>query len=248
MNDRTLPQAFAAMLALGLLAGCASTPATPTPGDPWERMNRTTDRFNNAVDEAILKPVATGYRNHAPRPVQQGISNLMTHLSFPVTIANDLLQFKLKDFGIDLVRFTLNSTLGLAGLLDPATDVGLKRNAEDFGQTLGRWGFGPGPYVVLPLLGPSTLRDSTALVADAAADLRTQLDVKTGERAALAVVAVVSLRAELLSAEALVEDAYDRYAFIRNATLQRRNYLVHDGDVPADELLEDPLEDPEQQP
>lgn len=240
-------------LALTLaLAGCATTgPATP--GDPLERMNRGTYRFNAAIDRAVLKPVATGYRNGVPRVIRTGIGNLLSNLSFPTTIVNDLLQLKLKDAAIDLGRFAINSTLGIGGLLDPASHFGIPRNNEDFGQTLGRWGVPAGPYVVLPLLGPSTLRDAPSVLADAQTDLRVQLDLETDERAALGALSVFDRRAKLLAIDPSIEAAYDPYAFVRNVWLQRREYQVRDGEVPDDpapEELEDPelLEDPEDQP
>lgn len=240
-------------LALTLaLAGCATTgPATP--GDPLERMNRGTYRFNAAIDRAVLKPVATGYRNGVPRVVRTGIGNVLSNLAFPTTIINDLLQLKLKDAAIDLGRFAINSTLGIGGLLDPASHFGIPRNNEDFGQTLGRWGVPAGPYVVLPLLGPSTLRDAPSILVDAQTDLRVQLDLETEEKVALAALTVFDRRAELLAIDPSIEAAYDPYAFVRNAWLQRREYQVRDGEVPDDlppEELEDPelLEDPEDQP
>ena len=240
-------------LALTLaLAGCATTgPATP--GDPLERMNRGTYRFNAAIDRAVLKPVATGYRNGVPRVVRTGIGNVLSNLAFPTTIINDLLQFKLKDAAIDLGRFAINSTLGIGGLLDPASHFGIPRNNEDFGQTLGRWGVPAGPYVVLPLFGPSTLRDAPSMLADAQTDLRVQLDLETDEKVALGVLTVLERRADLLSIDPSIEAAYDPYAFVRNVWLQRREYQVRDGEVPDDpppEEFEDPElpEDPEDQP
>ncbi|HUG04871.1 MAG TPA: VacJ family lipoprotein [Steroidobacteraceae bacterium] len=214
--------------------GCATTGAQ-TPGDPLERLNRGTYRFNDAVDRAVLKPVAKGYQRHVPQIIRTGISNVLTHLAFPTTIVNDLLQLKLKDTAVDLGRFVLNSTLGLGGLLDPASHVGLARNDEDFGQTLGRWGVPPGPYLVLPLLGPSTLRDAPAMAVDGQTDLRAQLDLETDERVAIAVLSVVDGRASLLSLDQSIQRAFDPYAFVRNAWLQRREYKVRDGDVPDEE-------------
>jgi len=234
------------------LAGCATTgPATP--GDPLERMNRGTYRFNSAIDRVVLKPVATGYRNGVPRVVRTGIGNVLSNLAFPTTIINDLLQLKLKDAAIDLSRFAINSTLGLGGLLDPASHFGIPRNNEDFGQTLGRWGVPAGPYVVLPLFGPSTLRDAPSMLADAQTDLRVQLDLETDEKVALGVLTVMDRRAELLSLDPSIEAAYDSYAFVRNAWLQRREYQVRDGEMPDDpppDEFEDPelLEEPEDQP
>ncbi len=241
MKLRNAAPTAATMFAALLLAGCATTQTSPSPQDPWEPMNRGTDRFNDALDRALLKPVATGYQRHVPRVVRTGIGNLLSHLAYPTVIVNSLLQGKLLDTVSGIGRFALNSTVGLGGLLDPATDAGLERHDEDFGQTLGRWGLPPGPYVVLPLLGPSTLRDSLGLVADGQTDLRVQLDLEPEERAALGVIGAVDARAALLATEQTLESAYDRYAFVRNAWLQRREYLVRDGDVPPEPL--EPLDE-----
>jgi phospholipid-binding lipoprotein MlaA len=222
----------AATLAL-TLCGCATTQQT-VPEDPWERFNRGSQRFNDALDRAVLKPVATRYHKHVPRVIRTGVTNLLGHLAFPTTIVNDLLQFKLRDTAADIGRFMLNSTLGIGGLLDPATRVGIPRNHEDFGQTLGRWGVPAGPYLVLPLIGPSTLRDTPAIAVDAQTDLRVQLELDTNTRIALGVLTVVDRRASFLSTDATLDSAFDRYAFIRNAWLQRREYQVRDGDVPEE--------------
>jgi phospholipid-binding lipoprotein MlaA len=240
---RAEPRASIRAVALALLlSGCATTqPAVPQ--DPWERVNRGTQRFNDALDRAVLKPVATRYHRHVPQLIRTGIGNVLGHLAFPTTIANDLLQLKLLDTAADIGRFILNSTLGIGGLLDPATRVGIRRNDEDFGQTLGRWGVPAGPYVALPLLGPSTLRDAPAIVADGQTDLRVQLDLDTDTRIALGVLTAVDRRAGLLSADQALKRAFDRYAFIRNAWLQRREYLVRDGDVAEEAPLEDELGD-----
>jgi phospholipid-binding lipoprotein MlaA len=236
-KDQPMIAFFRACLGTALLmcfGGCATTGAT-TPGDPLERWNRGTYRFNDAVDRAVLRPVASGYQKYVPQVVRTGVSNVLTHLAFPTTIVNDLLQLKLKDTAVDLGRFVLNSTLGLGGLLDPASHVGLARNDEDFGQTLGRWGMPPGPYLVLPLLGPSTLRDAPALAVDAQTDLRAQLDLETDERVAIGLLTVIDGRASLLSLDSSIRRAFDPYAFVRNAWLQRREYKVKDGNVPDEE-------------
>ncbi len=230
---------FAALLVL--LTGCATT-GPVTPGDPLERMNRGTYRFNDAIDRAALKPIASAYRKGVPQVVRTGISNVLGHLAFTTTIVNDLLQLKLTDTAADIGRFIINSTLGIGGLLDPATRIGIRRNEEDFGQTLGRWGLPSGPYLVLPLLGPSTLRDAPAMAADMQTDLRVQLDLDDNTRIAVGVLAVVSLRAELLSLDEPISSAYDPYAFIRDAWLQRREFQVRDGDVPDQMAPEDPGE------
>lgn len=234
---------LAAAGALLLLAGCATTPAT-TPGDPWERVNRGTQKFNDSLDRAILKPVATRYRDHVPQVIRTGIGNLLAHLAYTTTIVNDLLQLKLRDTAADIGRFAINTTLGLGGLMDPATPIGLPRNEEDFGQTLGRWGVPSGPYLVLPFLGPSTLRDAPALYADSQTDVRELVDLDTGVRIALVAVWAVDRRAALLAADPTLDAAFDRYAFIRNAWLQRREYLVRDGDVPDEAPPEEEFDDP----
>ncbi|TAK51904.1 MAG: VacJ family lipoprotein [Gammaproteobacteria bacterium] len=227
-----------------LLCGCAAAPAQPTPGDPWERVNRSMFRFNEAVDRAALRPVATAYERHVPRFLRTGISNVLDHLELTTTIANDLLQLKPGATATDLGRFLVNSTVGLGGLLDPASSAGVPKNDEDFGQTLGRWGIGPGPYLMLPFLGPSTLRDTLGRTADAQVDLRAQIDIETEERLALLGVAIIAERADLLPADAALNAAFDRYAFVRDAWLQRRAFLVRDGEVePEDLSLEDPGED-----
>lgn len=219
------------------MQGCATTPQSD-PHDPWEKFNRGSQRFNDKLDDAVLRPTTVAYRKHVPQAIRTGISNLIGNLRFPTTIVNDLLQLKLADTGADIGRFVLNSTLGIGGLLDPATRMGIRRNDEDFGQTLGRWGVPAGPYVVLPLFGPSTLRDTPALAVDWQTDLRTRLDIGTGWRIALGAQAIVVRRESLLSTDATLDGVFDRYAFIRNAWLQRREYLVRDGDVPEEAPLE----------
>src|SRR5262245_20302942 len=180
-----ITRALAGALLLGLLAGCATTDMG-TPGDPLERMNRATHRFNDSVDRAVLKPVATGYRNHVPQVIRTGVNNFLDNLAFTTTIVNDFLQLKVKDTLIDLGRFTVNTTLGIGGILDPATHFGIPRNDEDFGQTLGRWGVPSGPYLVIPFLGPSSLRDAPSLYADAQTDLRLALDLDSSTEWGLA--------------------------------------------------------------
>lgn len=231
-------RAFAGVLALALLAGCATT-GMGTPGDPLERMNRATYRFNDVVDRGVLKPVATGYRNHVPQLVRTGVGNFLDNLAFPTTIVNDLLQLKIKDTLIDIGRFAVNTTLGIGGLLDPASAFGIPRNEEDFGQTLGRWGVPAGPYVVLPLFGPSTLRDAPSIYADAQTDLRVALNLDATTKWSLLGISLVDRRAELLAFDASIDSAYDGYAFVRNAWLQRRQYQVKDGDVPDDIPLDE---------
>lgn len=234
-------RALAGALLLASLAGCATT-NLGTPGDPLERMNRATHRFNSSIDRAVLRPVAVGYREHVPKVVQTGVNNFLDNLAYTTTIANDLLQLKIKDTLIDLGRFALNSTLGLAGIFDPATDFGIPRNDEDFGQTLGRWGVPPGPYLVVPFLGPSTVRDAPSIYVDVQTDLRIGDYLDTTTEWVLVGISFVNRRAELLPFDATYESAYDQYAFIRDAWLQRREYQVRDGEV-EDEI---PLEELEE--
>lgn len=234
-----------ALLAL-LLCGCATTRGA-TPGDPFERVNRATYRFNDAVDRAVLKPAATGYRNHVPRVIRTGVGNVLSHLAFPTTIVNDLLQLKLKDTLVDIGRFAVNSTLGIGGILDPASRFGIPRNDEDFGQTLGRWGVPPGPYLVLPLLGPSSLRDAPSLYADGQTDLRVQLDLDTESRIALGVLSAIDARAELLPLDAALRSAYDPYAFVRDAWRERREHEVRDGAGDDDEFTPEEIRQMEEE-
>lgn len=218
-----------------MLMGCATTLSAPSADDPWERVNRSTYEFNDAIDRAVLKPVARGYRRFVPGVARTGVTNFLTNLAYPTTLINNLLQLKFKDALSDTARLVLNSTLGLGGLLDPATQAGLARNNEDFGQTLGRWGVPSGPYLVIPLLGPSTLRDTPAAYPDYLTNARYYLDDNTAELA-LGGLAVVDRRAQLLALEETLAGAFDRYALMRNAFMQRREYMVRDGDVPVESL------------
>jgi phospholipid-binding lipoprotein MlaA len=225
------------------LAGCATT-NLGTPGDPLERMNRGTHRFNIGVDRALIRPVAVGYRDHVPAPVRVGVSNFLENLAYPTTIVNNLLQGKFRDTLNDIGRFTVNTTIGLAGIFDPASRFGFDRNDEDFGQTLGRWGVPAGPYVVLPFFGPSTMRDGPAIFADWQTDLRVGDQVEPAVEWTLIGLSLVNRRAQVLEFDDTWESAYDPYAFIRDAWLQRREYRVRDGDVGDADPLEG-LEDPE---
>jgi len=233
METRTFLAALAAMF---FLAGCASIPSGKAdPRDPLERFNRSVYRFNVGADRAIFRPAAKAWRAVVPRPVRRGLSNFVGNLEYPVTIINDVLQGKLTDGGRDVTRLLINSVAGL-GFFDPATRAGFERHDEDFGQTLGKWGVPPGPYLMVPLLGPSSLRDAPAKLADEYTNGRHYIqdpDVRWG----LWATDKLELRATLLDADATLERSYDPYAFVRNAWLQRRQYLVKDGAVdetPAD--------------
>ena len=241
-----------AWFALPLLcapAGCATVPPgrTPDPRDPLERVNRGTFAFNQALDKAVLRPVVRGYRKVTPKLVRQGISNFFDNAAYPAVIVNDLLQAKFKPAFQDTGRFLMNTTLGVAGLMDVASDAGLDRNNEDFGQTLGKWGLPPGPYVMVPFLGPYTFRDGFGALADEFAEPRHYLE-DDSTRYELWAAGQLDRRANLSEADAILDRAGDPYAFVRSAYLQRRQYLVTDGAEPAEEPLEDPLEDPEMSP
>jgi phospholipid-binding lipoprotein MlaA len=234
-----------AVLICGLLAGCATTGATPSPSDPWERMNRSTYAFNDALDRALIKPVTKAYQYVAPDFVQTGVSNFLSNLAYTTTIVNDLLQLKLMDALSDTTRLVINTTFGLGGLFDPATRAGLPRNDEDFGQTLGRWGMPSGPYLVLPLLGPSTLRDAPSLYGDYLTDGRHFIS-NNRISFAFAGLSIVDRRARLMPLESAVRETFDPYAVIRDAYLDRREYRVRDGEVPEQDLgLEEPGQDAE---
>lgn len=225
-----------------LVSACANTKPTENAGnsDPIERINRGTYAFNSFFDRILFKHIAKGY-NHLPKPMRLGIGNFFSNLGTPVDIINNLLQGKPKAAGVETGRLLLNSTMGLGGLFDPASEVGLKEHSEDFGQTLGAWGASPGPYIVLPLLGPSSLRDGPAQIVDFATHPLLYYD-NSSVRDKLSILLSIDRRAGLLSAEKALEDAYDEYAFVRDAYLQRRRFLVYDGD-PPDEDFEDDFEE-----
>lgn len=233
---------FAVVLLAASLGGCASTRVgEPDPRDPWERVNRATFAFNDAVDRAIAKPAARGYKRFVPRVVRTGVSNFFSNLEQPLNAVNNLLQGKLDPAANDLGRFVLNTTLGLGGLFDPASPAGFERNEEDFGQTFGKWGASPGPYLVLPFMGPSTVRDGVGSIADWYADPTSYIE-DDGLSFGLKALELLDSRARLLDAEAALEGAYDRYRLVRSAYLQRREFLVSDGELAADDEWLDPEE------
>ena len=231
----------AAPALLALLGGCATTPQRqPDPRDPLEGFNRSMFRFNTAVDHAVVRPVARGYRRATPAPLRRSLARFVDNLQYPRVIVADVLQGKFRDGGHDLVRFVSNSVFGL-GFFDPASHAGLEAHNEDFGQTFGRWGVGPGPYLVLPFLGPTTLRDAVGKVPDAYLSVNHYFN---DPYARWGVVALDRLeaRTQLLDTDHVVDSAFDPYGFVRNAWLQRREFLVHDGNVPASDEV--PLEEP----
>ncbi len=208
--------------------------------DPWEGFNRKVFAFNEGADRWVLKPLAKGYQKVTPSMVETGISNAFANLGELNTIANDLLQLKLGQAVSDTTRFLVNTTVGLLGLFDVASAMGLEKHEEDFGQTLGYWGVNSGPYVMVPLLGPYTVRDGFGRIVDAQVDYVTNLD-HVPTRNQLIALRVIDTRASLIKAEELITG--DRYTFIRDAYLQRREYLVKDGVVEDDFGEEDYEED-----
>jgi phospholipid-binding lipoprotein MlaA len=222
-------------LCLLLLVGCASLPpGKRDPRDPWERMNRATYRFNDAFDRAIARPVARGYRKTTPQFVQTGVRNFFENVDTTIVMLNDLLQGELKTFASDTGRLLLNTTLGIGGLFDPATAAGLERNDRDFGQTLGKWGVHTGPYLVLPFLGPSDVRDTVGKAADTFSTPRSYLRDPYWKYG-VSLLDKVDLRSRYLDTDQVLASAYDPYAFLRNAYLQHRDFKVRGGPSQSEE-------------
>lgn len=219
------PRAVAAtllVLSLAALQGCATSQAARNPRDPWEPFNRQVTEFNDGVDRVVLKPSATWYREKVPPLVRTGVSNFFGNLSDAWSAVNSLLQFRLQEAEENFARFHVNTMFGVFGIFDVASDLNIERHREDFGQTLGRWGVPAGPYVVLPLFGPSTLRDAVAMPVDGRFDLVRQVD-PAGTRTMLYTLRVVDKRSNLLRVSNVLEEAaLDRYSFTRDAYLQRR--------------------------
>lgn len=226
-----IKSATVAVVAVGLLAGCATS---GNPKDPIEGFNRAMFAFNEGLDSAIIKPVATGYEAVLPAPVRTGVTNFFSNIEDLFIGVNNLLQGKVPEAFSDLGRVAINTTIGLLGVIDWASDAGLEKHEEDFGQTFGRWGVGNGAYVVIPVFGPRTARDTAGLVLDVAADpVANHKPART--RDAALVLRVVNDRADLLAADKVIEEAaLDKYAYTRDAYLQRRRNLIHDGNPPRE--------------
>jgi phospholipid-binding lipoprotein MlaA len=226
----TLGVAIAAVLGL-LGTACTAVPSNQRDvRDPFERVNRATFAFNDRLDRAVAHPVARAYRRALPQFARIGISNFFSNASYPTVIVNDALQGKFGSAGRDTGRLLLNTTVGIVGLFDPATPVGLPQNNEDFGQTLGTWGLAPGAYLTIPLLGPSSVRDSVGLLVDQFTEPRQYLR-NANVRWALWAGKNLERRARLLDADTILDRTGDKYAFLRSVYFQRREYLVRDGNV-----------------
>lgn len=221
-----------AVASLALLGGCAST---GNPRDPLEPINRGIYTFNDGFDTVLLKPAAELYRGMLPQFVRTGVHNVFSNINDVIVALNNLLQGKVVNAVSDVGRIAVNTTVGLLGVFDVATHIGLEKHDEDFGQTLGYWGIGDGPYIVLPILGPSSLRDSVGVFVDFKTDPLTYVD-PTRDRNIIWGVRAVNRRSELLDASKILETAaLDPYEFVRDAYLQRRRNLVYDGSPPKEQ-------------
>lgn len=230
------------LLGVTVLAGCASGP-NANPKDPMEPFNRGMYQFNDAVDTAVLKPVATAYRDVTPHLLRQGIGNFFGNLQDAWSAVNSVLQLNGPATSDNVGRVMVNTLIGLGGIFDVASDLGIPRQTKDFGLTLGHWGVGPGPYLVLPLLGASTLRDTAALPVDSQGNMVGGLTHVPTRNVTMA-VRIVDQREGLLQAtEMLDRIALDKYTFVRDAYLQRRRSAVYDGNPPEEA---DPFASPEQ--
>lgn len=237
-------------IAFIVFTGCASTAQVTDDdtaqvednSDPWEGYNRAMFSFNRSVDKAVIRPLAKGYQAITPEFVDIGVTNFFSNLGDVVVIANDLLQLKGEQAVQDTVRFSVNSTLGLLGFIDIATLMGLPKNYEDFGQTLGYWGVGEGYYLVLPLLGPSTTRDIFQYPVDYFFYPVSYID-PTSDRLIVRGVELIDYRALLLPVDGALDDALDPYIFLREAYRERRLNLVHDGSPPNTGVDLEGLED-----
>lgn len=221
------------LVQLCVCAGVTVVPfaAQAAEDDPWESINRPIFTFNDTVDTYALKPLAQGYQAITPQFLEDGIHNMFRNIGDVGNLANDILQVKPHAAGVDTARLLMNTTLGLAGFFDVGTKMGLQRNDEDFGQTLGYWGMPSGPYVMLPLLGPSTLRDAPAKYVDSYTEPYRYMNDVPARNMAIG-LDIIDTRASLLSAEKLING--DKYTFIRNAYLQNREFKVKDGQVEDD--------------
>jgi phospholipid-binding lipoprotein MlaA len=222
-----------AIISLVMLGGCATT-GSGDPRDPLEPVNRAVYTFNDGVDTVLMKPLAEVYQGVVPPVVRTGVSNVFSNLNDVIVALNNLLQGKIGAAFSDISRIMVNTTVGILGIIDVATDLGIEKNDEDFGQTLGYWGVGDGPYLVVPFIGPSTIRDFTGRIVDWETDPTSYID-PTRDRNAVQGFRLVTRRAELLSASKVLEvAALDEYEFLRDAYLQRRRNLIHDGNPPRE--------------
>ena len=231
-----------------ILTGCATNPSHEA--DPFETFNRGVFAINDGIDKIVLKPIAETYTTLVPNPIDVGVTNFFSNINDIIVVANDLLQLKFKQAISDTSRFAINSTVGLLGFIDVASNFDFPKHSEDFGQTLGFWGLGKGPYLVLPLLGPSSVRDTMGLGADSFLDPRFYVTGSNGVTRAMWAsegINKVDLRADLLAGEEVLDvAALDKYSYLRDAYLARREYLVYDENPPLSEEEEDIFDDEEE--
>lgn len=237
-------------------AACVTAPGSSRQAelDKYEQANRKIYSFNRKLDKAVIRPTTVAYRTVVPAAARRGASNALDNVDEPLTFINALLQGKIKTAFRAVDRFAINSTLGVGGLADHATDMGLPRQKEDFGQTLAAWGVGSGPYLMLPLLGPSTLRDTFGFGVDTVTDpfarfQKRTLEMSSLERNGVTAFEAIDLRSRLIdTADPLLEGALDEYAIVRSAYLQQRITDIYDGDPPEDIYIPEFPEEPAREP
>ena len=238
MTSRIIHQFLKSFVVLSVLvlSACASIQQTERVAkiDPFERVNRAVFSFNEAADDYVIKPAAEAYKFVLPEFVRTGVTNFFSNINDVLIAANNLLQGKPSNAASDIGRFLVNSTIGILGFFDVATDMGLDKNREDFGQTLAVWGVGDGPYVVLPFFGPSNVRDTVGLVVDIETDFMINTNkLNSDEKIAVNGLRIINRRADLLDAGQLLEDAaFDKYSFLRDGYIQRRRSQIYDGEPP----------------
>jgi phospholipid-binding lipoprotein MlaA len=229
------------LLCTMLLPGLSTAEDQKKNPDPLEPLNRVVFAFNDTADRYVIRPVAKGYNTVVPKPVRTGVGNFFNNWTYPITIVNSFLQGKFKQGASDTGRFLVNSTVGLLGIFDPATKMNLPEHDEDFGQTFARWGIAQGPYIVLPILGPATLRSGVGLLGDTQINPVTQLN-DSSIRAKLVITWFIESRAALVGPDEAMRDAFDPYLFMRDAYLQNRDYLINDKSA-DDGVFEEEFED-----
>ncbi len=231
---RRMQPLLVGLLALQFSGACL---AEQKVNDPLERLNRATYAFNDLLDRILVRPVAKGYKTVTPQPVRGAVSNFIANLYYPTTAVNQFLQGKIKDGFSDSARFIVNSTVGIGGLFDPATKFGLQAHDEDFGQTLGVWGVPAGPYLVLPLFGPSDFRDAPSKYVNTYTEVPRYFPRSWRVKGGFIVRGAYGIdqRAQLLGADTALSQAFDPYALLRDTYVRHREFLVRDGNVPPDE-------------
>jgi phospholipid-binding lipoprotein MlaA len=238
---RRRASAWQLALFMALVAPGAALGGERKPNDPLERLNRATYAFNDALDRMLAKPLARGYKSVTPQPVRGAVSNFLANLYYPTTALNQFLQGKFRYGFSDSARFVVNSTIGIGGFFDPATKLGLGAHDEDFGQTLGHWGVPPGPYLVLPLFGPSDFRDAPTRLIDTYTEVPHYAPKPIRTKTGLIVRGArgIDQRAQLIGADEAINNAFDPYALLRDAYVRQRQYNVMDGNVPPESFDDD---------